>query len=81
MQDLKMLETRIQSAKRFLNSELTQIKLGTATTAFSLNEVTNLKDKLHEAERVGLRNLNDLDFIRVQRLLTSVEANMKLPRN
>ncbi len=78
--DAKTLEDRIKAAKRFLNRELTQHRLGTIGQ-FTRNEAGYLKDTLHEAERMGLRNLSDMHYIKVQRLLTSVEARMKLPRN
>jgi hypothetical protein len=79
--DPKMLEIRIKAAKRFLNQEMTQIKLGGVAPNFTLNEVKTLKDGLHELERVGMRNLTDMHQIKVKRLLTSVEACMKLPSN
>jgi hypothetical protein len=78
--DAKTLEDRVKAAKRFINQELTQHRLGTAA-GLNRNELGYLKDTLHEAERVGLRKLSDTHYIKVQRLLTSVEARMKLPRN
>lgn len=79
--DAKTLEDRVKAAKRFINQELTQHRLGATSAALNRNELGYLKDTLHEAERVGLRKLTDTHYIKVQRLLTSVEARMKLPRN
>ncbi len=81
MQNVKELETRIVSAKRFLNAEMTACKARTAVSAFTLSEIGFFQDSIHEVERIGLRNLKDLDFIKIRRVLTSVEARMKLSAN
>lgn len=79
--DVKDLEIRIVSAKRFLNTEITNLKARKGQTTFTLSEIGFFKDSIHEAERTGLRNLNEMEFIKIRRILTSVEARMRLSSN
>ena len=70
----RTLEVRVKSAKDFLNTEISILKSQEGRLGLSLEEVSRMKDKLHEAERTGYRNMTDTDFIRVERVLNSVEA-------
>lgn len=79
--NVKDLEVRIHTAKRFLNNELTQVKSNPGATNFTLSEIGTLKDSIHEVERRGLRNLSDTEFIKIRRVLTSLEARMRLSAN
>jgi hypothetical protein len=79
--NVKELEVRILSAKRFLNNELTQVKANPTSASFTLSEIGALKDSIHEVERRGLRNLSDTEFIKIRRVLTSLEARMRLSAN
>ena len=75
------LEVRIKTAKRFLNSEITQFKLSANDSVAGLNHLGSQLDRIHEIERVGIRRINDLQFSRISRLLTSVEARMNMSTN
>jgi hypothetical protein len=81
MLDVKILETRISLAKQFLNNELTNIKTDNGKATLELREIDRHLDTLHEAERIGLRYLSDLEFARVHRTLTGLEGKMRLSKN
>jgi hypothetical protein len=81
MSDIKLLEARILLAKQFLNNELTNIKTDNGKATLEIHEIGKHLDTLHEAERIGLRYLSDLEFARVHRTLTGLEARMGLSRN
>jgi len=81
MHDIKNLESRIKSVKKFLNAEITSKKAEGTAAVFIQNDVQYHLDTIHEVERRGVRNLNDVDFIKIQRVLTSIEARMKLHKN
>ncbi|MCS7085223.1 MAG: hypothetical protein RMM53_05625 [Bacteroidia bacterium] len=76
-----VLEQRIRVAKRFLNEELTHIKTNDGKAHLPINEVGYHLDAIHEAERMGLRHLDERHFARIRRTLTSVEALMNLNKN
>ena len=81
MFDITELQTRMNEAKRFLNTEISVVK---TRQLDRLSELTNLGAQLnsiHEMQRKGIRHLKDLDFIKIQRILTSIEARMKLSDN
>jgi hypothetical protein len=76
-----VLEQRIRTAKKFLNDELTHIKVNDGKAHLPVNEVGYHLDTIHEAERLGLRHLDDKNFARIRRTLTNVEAMMNLSKN
>jgi len=79
--ELHEMIARLHEAKRFINSEITQYKLSGQFDPAVLSELGTQLDRIHEAERVGLRKLSDIEFVRIRRVLTSVEARMSLPKN
>jgi len=79
--DIKQLEDRIQYAKSFLHHELTCHKIENGKASLELGQVGYHLDTIHEIERIGLRRLDDIDFVKIQRVLTSVEACIKLSKN
>lgn len=76
----KELEVRLSAVKRFLNAEMTNCKVGKNGT-MSISEVGRFQDSIHELERRGLRHMNDMDMIKMTRVLTSVEARMNMSKN
>ncbi|MCS6904133.1 MAG: hypothetical protein RML72_04945 [Bacteroidia bacterium] len=79
--DIRTLENRISQAKEFLNNELTNIKTDNGKAIMELREIDRHLDTIHEVERIGLRYLSDIEFARIQRTLTSLEARMGLSKN
>jgi hypothetical protein len=79
---VKELELRLKAVKLFVNSEVTNRKLRRSSlTQLPSQELAYIQDSIHEAERIGLRNLDDMKSIKIQRVLTNVEALMNLPAN
>lgn len=81
---IQELSARIVSAKRFLNQEITAIKTqpgGCAEATTDLSIIGYHMDTIHEIERVGLRNMSELEFIKISRVLTNIESRMNLPKN
>lgn len=79
--EVKELEERIVAAKRFLNQEMTCIRNENGENSLSVQQVAYHMDHIHQIERIGLRKIDEMDFIRIKRVLTSVEARMKLHLN
>jgi hypothetical protein len=77
---IQELADRINAAKRFLDSELTNLRLG-RSVQISAFEIHTHRDTIHEVERQGLRNISELELIRIQRTLTTLEAQMSLSNN
>lgn len=69
-------EARITQVKQFLHQEIRLNKTG-ATPTLNLREIGYHLDTLHEIERVGLRNLNDMQSLRLTRVLDAVETQMR----
>lgn len=81
MMDIKQLEDRIQFAKSFLRNEVTAHKVENGKALLDRSQVGYHLDTIHEIERTGLRKLTEVDFIKIQRVLTSVEACVGLSKN
>ncbi len=75
-QDVTSLENRIRTAKAFLNAQVTSCKVDSGSTNQNLRELGYHMDTIHEIERVGLRNLNDIERVKLTRVLGVVEDNM-----
>jgi hypothetical protein len=74
--EAKALAERISLAKKFLNGEMTSHKLMNGTPRLSRQELIYHLDKIHEVERQGLRNLGEMEFIRIERMLEALESGM-----
>jgi hypothetical protein len=77
----KELIDRIAVAKRFLQAEMTHIKLNDGRALLPANQVLNSLDAIREVERTGVTRLGEIQAVRIERVLTSVEAQMKLHKN
>jgi hypothetical protein len=72
------LETRIRAAKQFLNTEATQVRLGNATSSLDLQEIGYQMDVIHEIEQTGLRNISEVQEIKLNRVLGKLESVMQI---
>lgn len=81
-QDPKELHARVEAAKYFL-SQYANVTRILAEKIWTPEELQYFIRVLHEAERVGVRNLNEMQLLRLQRVLTRVESQMqkKYPLN
>ncbi|MBX3101619.1 MAG: hypothetical protein KF690_03835 [Bacteroidetes bacterium] len=77
----KELIDRLAVAKRFLQTEMTHIKLNDGRAVFAANQVLNSLDAIREVERTGVTRLGEIQAVRIERVLTSVESQMKLHKN
>ncbi len=78
--DILELEQRVRKAKKSLNVEMTNIKKSSSHT-FTLNEVGTHIDTLHEFERKGLKNLNEVEIIKIERILNKIENAISFSLN
>ncbi|MFN8923179.1 MAG: hypothetical protein ACK5XP_09680 [Sphingobacteriia bacterium] len=78
---MKELQDRIFLAKRFLNTEMTHCKLQDGQAQLELRQIINHLDIIREVERTGLRRLEDVQSVKIERVLTSVETVMSLSKN
>jgi hypothetical protein len=69
-------ESRISLVKSFLNAEATRYRTSHSAT-LDLRDIGYHLDSLHEFERIGIRNLNDIETLKLNRVLDSVESLMK----
>lgn len=67
------LEMQVRYARRVLTLELNRLK-ATGHCAFSEMELLQSLDLLRDLERKGMRNLTDLDLIKLQRVLLRVAS-------
>lgn len=81
---IQELSARIVNAKRFLNQEITAIKTQPGGSSEATTELTKIgyhMDTIHEIERVGLRNISELELIKISRVLTNIENRMSMSNN
>lgn len=67
------LDFRVKHAKRFLNAELTNLKTSNGHASIDAIQAGHMQDRIHEVERKGIRNLNEMDVIRLERVLMDIE--------
>jgi hypothetical protein len=77
-QDPKELHARVEAAKYYL-SQYANITRAVAENIWTQEEIHYFNRVLHEATRVGVRNLNEIQFMRLQRVLTQIEKQMQKP--
>ena len=78
--DYRTLLERIERAKYFLAREMNQIK-ASGGELYRLDELNYYMEVLYEAERIGVRNLNEMERIRVGRVLEQIEQRMASSMN
>lgn len=83
MVEVQELEVRLKAAQKFVNDEITSRKLRRSKLSPTLPtvELVAIKDNLHEVERLGLRNLDEMRIIKIERVLEAVEGYMKASGN
>jgi len=74
------LEEKIKIAKRTLEIELNNIKRNLPHT-MTYEELGNHMDIIHEYERKGLRNLSELETIKIYRIINSINTKLNLSLN
>lgn len=67
------LQTRIQATKHFLQREIVRLKTDPDNSIMNFREVGMRLDMIHEAERVGVRNLGERQNRKLARMIEELE--------
>lgn len=68
------LRYKIEKAKSFLNNEIIRIKTDSEPNTLSYREIGNHLDRIHEVERIGVRNLDQDETRNLTRLIAQLES-------
>lgn len=68
------LHEKISAAKRFLNLEIVKIRTSGTSDLMDFREIGEKLDMIHEAERIGIRNLPDVKIRKISRLLQQLDS-------
>lgn len=74
------LHSKLQITKNFLTREIVRNKTNQSST-MSYREIGNKLDMIHEAERVGIRNLGEYQSRKLTRMIEQVEEIQSLNMN
>lgn len=66
------LHSKLQNTKSFLNREVVRNKLN-GSTLLSYHELGTRLDMIHEAERIGVRNLGERENRKLTRMISQLE--------
>lgn len=67
------LYAKILATKAFLNREIVRQKTNAEVTTLSFREIGTRLDMIHEAERVGVRNLGELQNRKLVRMINELD--------
>jgi len=67
------LYEKVQETKAFLNREAVRIKLNTDAVTLSRQELGRRMDMIHEAERVGIRHLDERTSRKLTKMIDEIE--------
>jgi hypothetical protein len=67
------LYEKVQETKAFLNREAVRIKLKTDAVTLSRQELGRRMDMIHEAERVGIRHLDERTSRKLTKMIDEIE--------
>lgn len=74
------LEEKVKIVKKTLEMELNNIKRNLPHT-LTYEELGNHMDVIHECERKGIRNLNELETIKIYRIINTINNKLNLSLN
>lgn len=80
MENLMSLEEKVKIVKKTLEMELNNIKRNLPHT-LTYEELGNHMDVIHECERKGIRNLNELETIKIYRIINTISNKLNLSLN
>ncbi len=67
------LQTRLSETKAFLNREIVRNKTRHEPCILNLYEIGTRMDMIHEAERIGVRNLGERQNHKLSRMIVELE--------
>lgn len=75
MSEQVLLHSRILMTKKFLNREIVRLKTSGNASPVSLNQLGTKLDFIHEAERIGIRNLDERYNRKLNKLFTDLNID------
>lgn len=75
MSDHVLLHSRLLKTKKFLNREMVRMKTSGGASPVELNFVGAKLDFIHEAERIGIRNLDERYNRKLNKLFTDLNMD------
>ncbi len=75
------LHAKILATKSFLNRELVRNRNQGDTTVLNFREIGVRMDMIHEAERVGVRNLGETQSRKLTRMIAQLEDQIGISLN
>lgn len=67
------LHAKLLATKRFLQKELVNNRLNTGNQVLNFREIGTRMDMIHEAERVGVRNLGERQSRKLTKMIAELE--------
>lgn len=68
------LYEKVQETKAFLNREAVRIKLKTDAVSLTPQELSRRMDMIHEAERVGIRHLDERTSRKLTKMIDEIDG-------
>jgi hypothetical protein len=75
------LHSKIQATKAFLTRETVRLRTVEAPGTLSFREIGTRMDMIHEAERIGVRNLEERQSRKLKKMIRELEANRNVSLN
>ncbi|MCI4668998.1 MAG: hypothetical protein MRZ79_12765 [Bacteroidia bacterium] len=78
--NVQELQAKVLATKQFLDKEIVRNKRG-ETSFLSFREIGDRMDMIHEAERVGVRNLGERQNRKLTRMIRQLEDMTNVSMN
>lgn len=75
------LHAKILATKSFLNREIVRNKTQHGVSVLSFREIGVRMDMIHEAERVGVRNLGERQNRKLTKMISDLEERVEISLN
>lgn len=75
------LHAKILATKAFLNREIVRQKVNAQNTTLTFREIGSRLDMIHEAERVGVRNLGETQNRKLVRMIDELDNMREISLN
>ncbi len=72
------LHAKVQATKHFLNREIVRQKTSGTGGLLSFREIGDRLDMIHEAERIGVRNLDERKNRKLARMIRELEETRQV---
>ena len=75
------MQAKIQATKSFLNREIVRLRTEDDPGSLTFREIGVRMDMIHEAERVGVRNLGERENRKLKRMIRELEEMRQVNLN